>query len=425
MRIAILTAGSRGDVQPYVALGRGLSDAGFTVRVATHAGFRQLVEAQGLEYAHVVQPSDVLTADPRWQDLQGAGDTAGRFVRRCARVVKIAQPLLLGMLDDFWAACERSDAVIGSIAAFGSPQLAAALGVPHCWGLFQPMTPTTDYAHFMAPEVPPRLNFRTHVIAEHVHWRLFRRPLERWLATNLGVRAPRRPGPGGLFGSGGGAIVYGMSPTLVPRPRDYPGNVAQFGSWFLDAAPESALQPELEEFLDSGPAPLFVHVDRIAMTPRERLLELVVRSLGRLGLRGLVSGATRIEPLSESVLAVPAVPFDRLLPRVAAVVHHGGAGTTATALRARRPSLGLPGFFDQLFWSKRIASLGAGPPPVAARRLTEARLEAALARLVDDRTFAERAATVGRRIARERGVDETVAHVSALLLSPGGAMRRA
>jgi sterol 3beta-glucosyltransferase len=422
MRVAILTAGSRGDVDPYLALGSGLRDAGFTVRLATHVGFRDQVESQGLEFAAVVHPSDVLTADPRWEALQNAGDTAGRFVRHATRVARMIQPLLAGMLDDYWAACQGADAVISSISGIGGPQQAAALRIPHCWALVQPMSPTVEYAHFMAPgrgRLPGWVNLRTHVVAERVHWRLFRTAINRWVTANLGVGSVPRPAPGGLFGSGAGSIVYGISPSVVPRPRDWPPNIAQFGHWFLEAPPDETLPPELEDFLEAGPPPVYVHAGRIGVTPRGDFLAMVLRVFHRLGLRGLVSGSPA-EPLPDPILAVPPVPFDRLFPRVVAVVHHGGAGTTAMALRAGIPSFGLPGFFDQPFWSARVAALGAGPRPVPVRRLTEARLEAAVAQLVGDTAIQARAADLGRRIRSERGVEESVAHLRGVLARARG-----
>ena len=328
----------------------------------------------------------------------------------------MSQPLFAGMLDDYWSACQGADAVISSISGFGGPQQAAALRVPHCWALVQPMSPTRERSHFLAPgprHLPGWLNVRTHVIAERVHWRLFRRAVDGWLAANLGAGSVPRPAPGGLFGSGAGSIVYGISPSVVPRPSDWPPSIGQFGHWFLDA-PDATLPPELEDFLEAGPPPVFVHADRIGVTPRGDFIAMILRVLHRLGLRGLISGASA-EPLADSILAMPPVPFDRLFPRVAAVVHHGGAGTTAMSLRAGTPSFGVPGFFDQPFWSARVAALGAGPRPMPARRLTEARLESAIAQLVGDPSIRARAAELGRRIRRERGVDESVVHLRAVL----------
>jgi UDP:flavonoid glycosyltransferase YjiC (YdhE family) len=403
----ILTAGSRGDVQPYAALGAGLRRAGLTVRLATHAGFRELAESAGLEFAPVAHPAEALTEDPRWDELQRAGDTPGRFVRRWFALAKLIRPLLDQLADDHWQACQGADAVVSSIAAFAGPHQAAALGLPHSWALFQPMTRTAEYPHFMTPpraRLSRGLNARTYAVAERVHSRLFRRALVRWLARR-GITG--RPAAAG-FGADGGPILYGISPSVVPRPDDWPPNVAQYGYWFLEA-PGVSLPPELTEFLDAGPPPVFVHASRIA-AGRDTFVALVVRVLARLGLRGLVSG---VPPgsLPDSVLAVPAVPFDVLFQRVAGVVHHGGAGTTATAARAGVPSLGIPGFFDQVFWSSRVAALGAGVEPLPARRLSEERFEQAVARLVGDASLRRGAAALGERIGAEAGVEQSAAHL--------------
>jgi sterol 3beta-glucosyltransferase len=417
MRVAILTAGSLGDVQPYVALGAGLRDAGFSVRLATHVGFRELAEAHGLEFAAVTHPVSALTADPRWEALQHAGDTAARFVGRTVRLSRMLQPLLVKMLDDHWAACQGADAVLSSVSAFAGPQQAAALGVPHCWALVQPMSPTAAYPHFMAPNalrLPGRLNFETHVLAERVHHRLFGRAADRWAATTPGA-AVRRPARGALFGSGAGPVLYGISHALLPAPADWPPNITQSGHWFLDAPADAPLPAQLSAFLDAGPPPVFVHAARIG-SRRSDFRSTVQDVLRRLGLRAVLSGGQPdAPPMTDSILDVPPVPFDRLFPRVAAVVHHGGAGTTATALRAGTPSLGVPGFFDQPFWSARVAALGAGPRPLPARRVTAERLESALAALVQSPSMRERAADVARRISSERGVDEAVAHLQAML----------
>ena len=415
--MTVLTAGSRGDVEPYVALGGGLADAGFTVRLATHAGFRDLAASRSLEFAEVATAGAHLASDERWNALQHQGDTAGRFVRRWRGVGRLARPLLDALLDDHWAACQGTDAVVSSIAAFGGPHMAAALGVPHAWALVQPVSPTRERPHLMAPgrpRLPALLNRSTYRVADRVYAGMFHGALNRWLAANVGGRRAAVPRDG-LFGPSAGPIVYGISPSVLPPARDWPRTIVQRGYWFLEPGDDAPLPGEVAEFLAAGPPPVFVHAARIGAAPPAELAALVVRTLRRLGLRGLLSGPPPAEALPESVLATPPVPFHRLFPRVAAVVHHGGAGTTAAALRAGVPSLGIPGFFDQAFWSARVAALGAGPLPLPGRRLTQARLEAALARLVGDPSFRARARELGRRIRAERGTADTAAHLRDVL----------
>jgi sterol 3beta-glucosyltransferase len=402
MKLVILTAGSRGDVEPYVALGSGLRRDGCEVRVATHPEFRGLVERHGLEFAQVTRPDEALAGGRQWEALQSDAATPAKYVRRWAGLRRSASAYADRVVADHWTACRSVDAVISSLSAIRGAQQAAALGVPHVWALLQPMSPTREYPQFMvASRLPGPVNLRSHVIGEAVYRRLFRDGGDRW--------APSRRG---LFGASGGPIVYGISPTIVPRPADWPPNVAQLGDWHLDRADTDALPTEVEAFLDSGPPPVFVHAARIAVPG---IAVAAARALRRLECRALVSGWPADEPLPDGVAAAPDVPFARLFERVAAVVHHGGAGTVAAALRSGRPSLGVPGSFDQRFWSERVASLGAGPPPPLARRVTPELLERALERLVREESFASSAASLARRIAGERGVADTASHVRARL----------
>ena len=329
-------------------------------------------------------------------------------MRRWFALAKLIRPLLDQLADDHWRACQGADAVVSSIAAFAGPHQAAALGLPHCWALFQPMTPTAEYPHFMTPpraRLPRGLNVRTYSVAQRVHARLFHRALLRWLARR-GI-SPHPVGAG--FGANGGPSCTGSARALCRGPatgrRTWRSTAT--GSSRRRRAP--ALPPELIAFLDAGPPPVFVHASRIA-AGREAFVSLVVRVLARLGLRGLVSG---VPPgsLPDQVLAVPAVPFDVLFGRVAGVVHHGGAGTTATAARAGVPSLGIPGFFDQVFWSSRVAALGAGVEPLPARRLSEERFEQAVSQLVGDASLRRGAASLGERIRAEAGVEQSAAHL--------------
>jgi hypothetical protein len=349
----------------------------------------------------VAQPLPALVGGRRWGAFQSDATTLARYLRRLAAVRRSVARYVERVGEDHRAACRGVDAVISSLSAMHGPRHAAAGGVPHVWALLQPMTPTREYPQFLLHRgLPGAVNVLTHEVGESVYRRLSR-----------GRGQARASGKRRLFGAAGGTIVYGISPTILPRPGDWPPNVAQFGDWHLDGAGEP-LPSEVEAFLDAGPPPVFVHAQRIA---GERFHAAAAAALRRLGLRALVSGWPAAEPLPHGVAASPPVSFDRLFPRVAAVVHHGGAGTAAAAARAGRPSLGIPGSFDQRFWCARLAALGAGAPPLPARRVDARRLERSLARLVGDPSLSERAASIARAVRAERGVVDTAAHVRAQL----------
>jgi UDP:flavonoid glycosyltransferase YjiC (YdhE family) len=143
---------------------------------------------------------------------------------------------------------------------------------------------------------------------------------------------------------------------------------------------------------------------------REHTIEVAVKALARTKQRGLIITGTggRLTGFPAQICAVESVPHDWLFPRVTAVVHHGGAGTTAAALRAGVPSVVVPGFADQPFWASRVYELGAGPSPIPRRYLSTARLEDAIRRTMSDRSMQERAAELGRRVRAENGVATAV-----------------
>jgi len=420
VRIVLLTAGSRGDVEPYVALGAGLRRAGHEVRLATHDGFRDLAARHGLEFATVPQPPVTLTGTPLWRRWQRSGAGPARFVRDFARVSRAGRPVIEGMLDAFWLACDGADVVISSTSGIGGPLLAEARGARHCWALLQPTTPTSAHPHFLAPPwVPPVLNRASYRLAEQVHWRLFRGQLDEWATRRLGLSRQRGPDPRGFLGATPDPVLYGISPLVVPRPPDWGGAVEMCGFWFADPPPGWTPRDELAGFLGDGP-PVYVHLSRIAARSRPDLLRTVLAALRRTGLRGLLH--TGGEPLTArlpgTVLAVPSAPHSWLLPRTAAVVHHGGAGTTAAALRAGVPSVGVPGFYDQPYWSRRIGALGIGAEPVPAGRLDADRLASALVRLTGDAGLRERARAAGAAVRREDGVRTAVEWLDRHLTGP-------
>jgi UDP:flavonoid glycosyltransferase YjiC (YdhE family) len=139
----------------------------------------------------------------------------------------------------------------------------------------------------------------------------------------------------------------------------------------------------------------------------EETVDLVLEALARAKQRAiLLSGWGGLQPASlpDSVYMVESIPFSWLFPRVAAVVHHGGAGTTSAGLRAGVPSVIVPFFGDQPFWGQRVAALGAGPEPIPRRKLTAERLAQAIQQAVADQTVRQRAADLGSQIQAEDGI---------------------
>jgi len=315
---------------------------------------------------------------------------------------------------DSVAACRDADAVVLSNEAIipGFHQIAEALGAPHCTGLLQPVRPTRAFPSPFTPALPRWWPLRGayNLASHHLFLRAFAhffRGVVPLLRAEHGLPPISRREVWRGEEAAAAPILFGFSPSVVPRPRDWPPRAQVAGYWFLDTHEGWQPPEELSAFLDAGPPPVYVGFGSMVTRDPQAATELVLEALRRSGQRGVLltsSGAFIEEGLPGEVLAVRSAPHDWLFPRMAAVVHHGGAGTTSAGLRAGVPSVLVPFFADQPFWGRTVHELGVGPRPVPHKRLTADRLAAAIGRAVSDEAMRERAADLGERIRAEDGV---------------------
>jgi UDP:flavonoid glycosyltransferase YjiC (YdhE family) len=216
--------------------------------------------------------------------------------------------------------------------------------------------------------------------------------------------------------------LYGFSTHVVPRPTDWDESVHVTGYWFLEGSADWHPPDELAAFLTSGPPPVYVGFGSMGALESGDTAGIVLEALRLAGQRGVVltgAGEGIRHKTPDNILAVGTVPHDWLFPRVAAVVHHGGAGTTAAGLRAGVPSVLVPVFADQPFWGRRVADLGVGPEPIPHCRLAAERLARAIGLAVSDEPMRRRAAELGRAIRAEDGVSRAVRLVPSLTQAAG------
>ncbi len=411
--LVIVCAGTRGDVQPYVALGKGLVKAGYRVRLVTHENFGDLVQAHGLEFAPVrVNPRDLMK-EGRARAVLAAG---GNPVRHMWRMFGLYRRLMPVFLQDCVQGCRGAQGILFSILGFPGYHIAEAMGIPAIAAFLQPQTRTRA---FPAPTgYTPRwlrslgvYNWLSYVFTELFGWNLARATVNRWRVEVLGLKPLSFVGPYPHLYRGQVPVLYGFSRHVVPRPPDWPSSVHVTGYWFLDTSRGWAPPRDLEEFLRTGDPPIYVGFG--SMRPSDPLwtAQVVGDALHRVGARGIISkGWADLRPVEKSgdVFLVDDVPHDWLFPRVSAVVHHGGAGTTAAGLRAGRPTLVVPFIVDQFFWGDRVANLGAGPAPIPEKRLTVERLAQAMEQILHDTAMRECVEDLGERIRSEDGVAEAV-----------------
>jgi sterol 3beta-glucosyltransferase len=408
VRVTITTSGSRGAVQPYVALGSGLKAAGHEVRIAAQEHFEGFVRARGLGFSPI-------SGDP-FQLVAGLLEESSNPLAFARRLGRIFEPVMEQNLEEYLGACRDAEAVVYTPMGFLGYYVALALGVPQVGAALHPLFSRTG--HFPSSmvvlgtvhprEVHDRLgNYLTHIFSEQLFWQCFRAPVSRAVRDVLGLRASFW-GPFGEWRRRRVPMLYGWSPSVLPPPPDWGRWLRVTGYWFLEHPGGWKPPRELVDFLESGPPPVYVGFGSMNKTDPEELTDIVLRALERTGRRGvLVTGWGGISnsALPDTVFGVDEVPHDWLFERVEAAVHHGGAGTTAASLRAGLPTIVVPFFADQPFWGRRVAELGVGPEPIPRRSLTVGRLTHAIQRATADGDMKSKAAALGQRIRAENGTE--------------------
>jgi sterol 3beta-glucosyltransferase len=411
MRVTITTGGSRGEVQPYVALGSGLQAAGHQVRIAAQSPYEGFVRSRGLEFHPI-------SGDPH-RLVAGLLEEGTNPVGFALRFRSSLGPLMEQNLQEYLGACRDAEAIVYTPVGFLGYYVARALGVPRVGAVLYPLFSRTRF--FPSSVVPVGklrpgkvlggpYNYLTYLFSEQLFWQAFRTPASRAIEKHLGLPTAFW-GPFGELRKRQEPILYGWSPSVLPEPPDWGGWLHTTGYWFL-GQPDGWQPPrELNDFLESGPPPVFVGFGSMNNIDAERLTEIVLRALERTGRRGILAtgwGGIGDTDLPETVFRVEDVPHEWLFQRVEAAVHHGGAGTTAASLRAGVPTVVVPFFADQPFWGWRVAELGVGPQPIPHRSLTLERLATAVQRATADHNMRSRAIALGRRITGENGIERAV-----------------
>lgn len=420
MKALLLTLGTRGDVQPFVALGRELLDRGHDVTIATSRAFESLVTRHGSDYRPIGIDFTELAQTRLGRDVMGRPSP-----RNMLRVMREVRSKIRSALDDQWDAARdvRPDVIVYHAKALAGRHLSEKLSVPAVLNMLIPgYTPTTAFASIVSPwhSLPAWLNRMSYYPLPLVT-ASFASVVNRWRREALGLpsagrfisdlkTADGRPMP----------TMCAFSPTVVPRPDDWPETTVVTGFLFLDE--EDAWEPDerLLSFLEAGDSPVYIGFGSAVANEPERLADAAVGALRECGMRGVIaSGLGGMKPAmsSDEVFVLRDVPHGWLFPRVAAVVHHGGAGTTAQGLRHGRPTIICPFAGDQRFWGDRVARLGAGPAPIPQKKLDSAVLAAAIrqtAELSIRQRSAEVAAAIQAEQGRARGADfiESVANTN-------------
>lgn len=409
MKFVVATYGTEGDARPFAALCRGLIDAGHEARLLADAATLGSAEALGV-------PTTALAGDIRGvldpdHAIAGVVSRGSGFNDTARALARIANENAESWLRTIVAAGEGCDAVlVAGLAAFVGLSAAEYLGAR---GIGSGMIPITPTAAFPSPFLPPRwvprlLHRASHRFVNAMLWKAFR---DRTNAARAVFDLPPRNAVWT-----GHPMVYGISPSLLPPPPDWPANARLCGQW-LAPSPDWTPPPALADFLAAGEAPVYIGFGSMTGFDNARLLDALVEAMA--GRRALFHpGWSGIDPtaLPGNFLAIGDTPHDWLFPRTAAVIHHGGSGTSHSAARAGVPSIVTPFAGDQPFWAERLRLAGVAPAAVDGRRPKPE----AFARALDFATSArvqERARALGETMRAEDGVTDAVATLERIVAS--------
>lgn len=389
-----------------LALGRALVRAGNNVRIVTHTPFRAATEAHGLHWAPLHGDPNALLADPLYAGALRLSRQPLRSLRHTLRFIHAARAELARMLRSAFDAARDAGCIIVGLPTTWGQTIAERLGVPCVWTLCQPLSRTGAFPSPLQPwsgSLGHAYNRLSHLLAEQSLWRPWLAELERW-RRELGL--PRKAAdPFVAAMRARSPFVYLFSSRLVPRPADWPEHHIVAGHWVQDDTHDWRPSPELARFLEAG-APLYAGFGSMAAGREQELAAAVFAAAAR-SRRRVVLQLARPEllpPAPPEVHVIGPAPHGRLFGRIAAAIHHGGAGTTHAVLRAGLPAATVPFGVDQLFWGRRVAALGAGLPPLGQRELRPQRLAPLVERLLDDRALQATAQRLGQRLRGENGI---------------------
>jgi sterol 3beta-glucosyltransferase len=412
MKVVIFTLGSRGDVQPYLALAVGLQRAGHAVTLATSREFTPLIESYGVGVHPVRFSVQALMQQPETRALMLSRNPVRQFQFMKDVISKSADAI-----DDFWEAAQTADFLVQTGTGNGGIEAATQIGVPMAIASAIPFPPTRAFPTFFL-QLPyargGRLSLLSHHLAHAILWQTLGGPAtNRWRKQRLGL--PPWRSYQHMYGAARAINtpwLFGYSPSVLPKPLDWNDYHHVTGYWFLDPPPGWQPPAELLRFLEAGPPPVYVGFGSLVGIDPQHVTRLVLQALKQTGQRGVLltgwGGLTR-ETAPDSLFFVDEVPHAWLFPRMAAVVHHGGAGTTGAALRAGVPSLLTPLVGDQHTWAAHVDRLGVGPRVGALRKLTTEKLAQAIDTAVHDAGLRARAAALGEKLRAEDGVGAAVA----------------
>lgn len=406
MKVVIMTFGSRGDVAPFIGLGVRLKAAGHDVAVAAQELFADEIRVYGLEFRSI--PGDI-RAMLESEHGRAVQELSGMKALRAKLQVAVA--CQSDLADGVVAAAQGADILLLQYLVLTHGYLVGqAMGIP-CISLeLFPNLATREFlpAFFGARSLGPWGNRAVPRVTQR-----FKTPLDpgvRDFQRRLSLPVTGLPGVNrALFSDIRVPVFNGFSQAIVPRPADWRPGAEVVGYWWPERPPGWTPPAALVDFLAAGPPPVYIGFGSMGGGDGDRLSAIVSEAIRQAGVRAVVStGWAGLRSAGDDVFTVGDVPHDWLFPQMAAVVHHGGAGTTGATLRAGVPVVTMPVLSDQAFWAARLARIGVSPGSAPLSRITASRLAALIKEAISEPAYQQRARVVAEQVRAEDGAGQVV-----------------
>ncbi|WP_375450330.1 glycosyltransferase [uncultured Devosia sp.] len=405
-RIALVTIGTQGDVQPYLALAMALQERGYSVVLGASEEFEGMVSDHGIEF-HSLGPSiQAFLMQSRFENAMSQS-----MLINGPSLLRQGQQIVDTAARHGWNMCQGADALILNMNTSFGIDIAEALHVPALMVALQPLNSTSEFplCIYYGADFGPAFNRLTYtaMTVQQIYYNLPRNKLRREL---MGLESRKK---GGFFRNTDGTALttlYAYSDEISPRPRDWPKNAIVSGYWTLKDRSDWQPSAEFQKFLSEGEAPVYIGFGSMPFGA-ERNTQILKDAVKLWGGRAVVArgwGGINPNDLPETIFAIEKAPHDKLFKYVSAVVHHGGAGTTSAGLHLGRPTFIVPQTVDQPYWGRRVFELGCGPKPVRLRKLTPDILAAALADLTTSDSYRKNASALAEKLHAEDGTTRAI-----------------
>lgn len=415
MRISILTTGTRGDTQPYIALGKELKKLGHQVKIVGFVNYEELVTRHGLDFHPLKEDIAKISKEMAKRSIES--NTPIKFFTSFQKMKPYIKDKQLGVQRDLFEGCEGADAIIYHPGAAIGQFAGEYYGVPTILASPFPMVPTKDYPAliFYKYRWGKIANLLTHHIFEKGFWLTVKSPIASFWKERFGKLPERFMNPYGRKTSKKHTSVMSLSPYVFPSS---PNGTKAFGSWFLNEDLSEWAPPEgLENFIERGEAPIYVGFGSVYEEDADETIKIVIQALRKSGKRGIIGmGWNQFsnKEAYEDMYFIESVPHTWLFPKMAGVIHHGGAGTTAATFQSGVPSVVIPHGNDQFAWGKRTEELGVGTAPIPREKVTVEKLASAVSQMLQP-AMIEKARRLGKQLQKENGARETAQYLHRFL----------